>query len=257
MRKYYLFVFSLVLTFTNYGQTTQVIKTFSSSMDATFLRTKEELILGATLKSEENDRLAINNITLEQGDLLINYELFGFRACEKNFNIIIHPTLQFIDGENYSAHPKYLTGKTHSSYREGKQQLQIIWQDFQENFRIPEDSFQLIMQGQLIGLPTIDCNVVPKYNSKTFYLVTGAGIGAIISGFILEDAPMSLGSNLKITGYTILGVNTILYGVRYLSFRRKKKDYDYYCPPKVSVLPYYEKNTVNNISLGMQLAYYF
>ena len=290
MKKRCLFILSLLLSCVLYSQDNSLIKTFDSSVEVSFSKTKEEFTWSKQKRSKNNDRLKITAIQLDKGNLLINYELSEFRPSEKKSTIKLKPTLVFNNGDIFYAHPKDIEGNLESKFSSDPKQLQMIWHDFQENYRFSDESFLLSMEGSLAGKLPIDCNIIPEFGVKQrlpHYLIAGAGVGIVISGFVIDESHKQLyddyidqvfdgspdaestyskannrnklGSFLKNAGYVVSGANAIVYAVRYLSYKRKKKDYDYYCKErKIGMAPYYEYEPhLASPSLGMQVVYNF
>lgn len=274
-----------------FSQQTNTIKSFQNSLKASISLEQGSLTLDKASSSvNEKDRIALKNAMLKDGDLLINFEVAKFRSPEKKLNLKVLPYITSMSGEKLVAQPKSIEGNFNNKYNTKPQQLQLIWNDFQDQYRLAEESVTLHLQGDLIGVTPIDCNNPPifgKQQKLLHYIIGGLSIGSVITGYALENSSDDLylqyrgevfegASNaiatstynkannrnkaaglLKTAGYSVFAANAAVYIFRQIRYNQKKKDYDYYCEQKKwNVQPFLNVESENAYA-GMLVALKF
>ena len=145
MKNLYLLIILLVLN-ANYlsGQQPNSIKTFEHQLQGNLSLLKGQLTLEPADKSVDSEnRVVVKTAEINNGDLLINFELAAFRSSEKKLILNVHPIISTPNGEILIAQPKYLEGNLENSFNSKTQQLQIKWNNFQNQYRFGEESIFL------------------------------------------------------------------------------------------------------------------
>ena len=69
-----------------------------------------------------------------------------------------------------------------------------------------------------------------------------------------------LANTLIGTGIGIIAADLLSLGIRYLRYKKKRKEFEYYCHPieeSISFQPILERNAIGDHQIGFQLSYIF
>jgi len=293
MKKYNLLIVCLWLNINVIiGQQSNIIKTFEDKIKGDLSLVEGQLrLMSSNKKTTTNSRVILKNAQLENGDLIISFDLAEFRNLEKKMTLNIQPSISTVNGEILVAQPKFLEGNLKNSYHNKPQGLQLKWNDFQDHYRFGEINIMLNLRGQLEGVSPIDCNNPPifgKQQKLLHYVIAGLSVGTVITGYAIENSSNNLyeqyrgeifegesdvvatttynkantrnkaGGFLKTASYTVFGINAAVYAFRQIRYKKRKKEYDYYCEQKkkLSIQPYLNFQSENTYA-GMQMAFQF
>ena len=273
------------------GQQENIIKTFEDQLNGNLNLSNGNITIEKSNKTANADnRIILKNAQLKNGDLIINFDLAEFRSPEKKLSLKIQPSVNTQNGEILLAQPKFLEGNFENAYNAKPQQLQLKWNNFQNQYRFGAESIIVKLDGQLIGVPPLDCNNPPifgKQQKLLHYVIGGLSAGSVITGFVLDDSGKEAyqqyrnevfegepdatatstynkanrrnqtGGLMKTVGFTAFGLNAAVYIFRQVRYNQKKKDYDYYCEQKKWRVEPYLNMQSENAYAGMQMAFTF
>lgn len=275
------------------GQTKEIVKTFLDKQKGKLSFNEGNIAFDDFISDKNSSILELKNILIREGNLIIDFNLEKFRSSEKKLNMQILPFVTTTSKDTFYVAPKYLTKDFNLPYNPKAQLHQLVWNNFQDQYRLLEDTIEFHLVGTLFGTPPEDCNNPPEFNikqKKPHYMAAIVSLGMIISGYALENASETtyqkyqnevfegeantqvtatysranrqnkIGGLSKNIGYYTLGINIAFVTTRYLVYKKRYKDFKYYCSPspssKLTFYPYWNTDPTTS-SIGVGINYNF
>lgn len=293
-----LLLFTTALLFTTrilLAQSNKPVKFFTKSLKTEYSLTTQQITL-----AEKTDSFSLNidqridflQVLIQGGDLVVDYELLGFPKIEKGMEMqlnlsVFNPNFKY----QTAALPNQLHGKTSLPYTPKNQKNQLIWENWVENIKPQGNTLSLHLDALLVGRNPVNCDMIPEWTNRQkipHYIAAGVGTGLFISSFSVRkksdelykqyitesfadqlDAPITytnannkhkLANTLIGTGIGIIATDLLSLGIRYLRYKKKQKEFEYYCNPSeaaISFQPVLERNSIGDHQIGFQLSYTF
>lgn len=280
----------------NFANAQNIIKTFSTELNANYSLLSNKVALSTKLAEEKpldlNNRLRVNYIEMKEGDLVISYEVYAFPKLEQE--MFLQLELLALDTLNKYirfALPQHIGGISTINYAPIQQEKKIIWENWIEDFKSTNRFFQLKLIGHLTSPQSLNCTK-PQWTKKQklpHFIGTATGITSFLVGKILQkkseglqreyislveqgfpedtNKKYSAANNFhktanffKTAGWITALASIVSGATRYLNFKKNKAKYDYYCTPttpKVSFQPTLQLNGQVNDQIGFTLNYTF
>lgn len=287
------FLFLLAINF-SLAQSS-LIKTFTKSLKTDYsLATQQITLVEKTddFHLTKDQRLDFLQVLIQGGDLVIDYELLGFPKAEKGMKIQLDlSVVNALSKYEITALPNQLHGKTSLPYAPKNQKNQLIWENWVENMKPQGNTLILNLDATLVGRNPVNCDIIPEWTNRQkipHYIAAGVGVGLIISSlpvrkesddlyeqYIVDtfadkataqvtytnaNNKHKLANTLIGTGIGIIATDLLSLGIRYLRYKKKRKEFEYYCHPieeSISFQPILERNVIGGHQIGFQLSYIF
>jgi len=278
-----------------FAQSNNTVKTFTKSLKTDYSLANQQITL-----TEKNDsfnltidqRLDFLQVLIQEGDLVIDYELLGFPKIEKGMKMQLN--LSVINAQSshqITALPNQIYGETSIDYSAKNQKKQLIWGNWVENIKPQGNALILNLNATLVGRNPVNCDLPVEWGNPQrwpHYIAGGVGAGLLISSFPVRkksdnlyiqyidesfsdegqaqvtytkaNTKHQLANTLAYTGIGIIAADLLTLGIRYLRFKKKQKDFNYYCNSPAEVIsfqPIFERNLTGQNQLNFQLSYAF
>ena len=269
----------LLIFFTVNGQKSYLNKFLISESSCNLDFKTSQIICKTTSSSslDSDNRFVIKNIKMISDDLSFDVYLDPEEKMNEIFTLELTPSIGLSNNDNILPLQSLLQQNKIPKFKKNKTAHTVIWNNFLNDYKYPDPSFILAVKAELTGELPVSCIESPDFSLKNqlpHYLIGAGSIISFMGGKLLQSSSDNIyeqyinevfaenrdsfdtytkanerrkaGRFMEYGSYAVFTVNAIVFGIRYFSYKKKIKEFEFYCEKEQK----YKSSNSLSLSLG-------